>query len=277
MMAQRGVRAGALRALAGALSETGVALDAKCYAAHYRDTLVPGVRDQDFTNDLQAGDGKELARKFRAAHSSSALSVNAFAPFRRHIGDLRIGDTSGFDRLQFERKCPTGIRGGRAPNLDVVVEGANGVIAIESKLTEMMSTKRANFAESYAVQITDERRDQGYYREMMRLRDHPAAYATLDAAQLIKHAFGLHHTFRDQPVTLLYLYWEPRDAERYGIFRTHRLEVASFARKVAGAGTRFDAMSYAQLFAGWQDGPDWLRAHVAALRARYDIDLDLPN
>jgi hypothetical protein len=98
-------------------------LDPKGYVADFRDTLLPQVTLEDFEADLSSGDGNELETKFRAAHSSSGLAVNCFAPFRSRIADLAMPMGAGFDDLRFERKCPTGLRGGRAPNLDVVLSG----------------------------------------------------------------------------------------------------------------------------------------------------------
>ena len=113
----------ALRALRDALARLrpDIAIDAQGYTADFRDTLLPLVTPADFEADLRAGDGNELQTKFRAAHSSSGLGVNCFAPFRHRIGDLALAPGDAFDTLGFERKCPTGLRGGRGPNLDVLV------------------------------------------------------------------------------------------------------------------------------------------------------------
>jgi len=100
--------------------------------------------------------------------------------------------------------------------------------------------------------------------------DAPDSYVWLDAAQLIKHAFGLAHTFRDRPTTLLYLFWEPLHPDACPEFSAHRAEIAAFAERVKGAGPRFVAMSYPELWEGWaQTGPDWLTTHLADLWARY--------
>ena len=69
-------------------------IDSQGYVPRNWDNLIAGVRPIDFEADLRRGDGDELAYKFRAIDSSSALVVNAFARFRRRIADLRflIGD-----------------------------------------------------------------------------------------------------------------------------------------------------------------------------------------
>ena len=250
-----------------------ILIDDKGYAPDFRDTLLPLVTTGDFEADLQAGDGNELQTKFRAAHSSSGLAVNCFAPFRNRTADLTLPSLGPFDALQFERKCPTGLRGGRAPNLDVLLSGPTRVVGIESKLTEYLARHRAAFSSAYAEQIHDDRREQGYFREMLRLVDAPESYVWLDAAQLIKHAFGLARCFRDRHVTLLYLYWEPTNPDAAPEFAAHRQEIKTFAERVAGSTPEFRAMSYPELWRTWQDaGPaTWLAQHLAALRERYEV------
>lgn len=271
-ISQSAVRTRALVALRSALARQrpdGL-IDDNGYAADFRANLLPMVLPEDFEADLSAGDGNELQTKFRAAHSSSALAVNCFAPFRRRIGDLAMPGGATFDQLQFERKCPTGLRGGRSPNLDVLLSGPTAVVGIESKLTEYVVRHRAAFSPAYAEQIRDGRRDHGYFREMIRLMSAPDSYIWLDAAQLIKHAFGMARTFRDRSTTLLYLFWEPQNPDACPEFAAHRAEIAAFAERVAGAGPSFVAMSYPELWETWaQTGPVWLTSHLAELRARY--------
>ena len=252
-----------------------VPLDAKGYAADFRDTLLTLVAPEDFEADLDAGDGNELQTKFRAVHSSSGLAVNCFAPFRRRMEDLILPAAGPFEPLEFEQKCPTGLRGGRAPNLDILIRGPGAVVGIESKLTEYLATHRAAFSPAYSEQIRDARSEQGYFREMLRLMDAPDSYLWLDAAQLIKHAFGLARACPDRPVTLLYLFWEPANPEAHPVFAEHRREIADFAERVAGSTPAFEAMSYPELWARWQEaGPArWLAPHLGELRCRYEVTL----
>lgn len=249
-----------------------VAIDENGYVDSYTDNLLPHVAVSDFEADLTAGDGNELATKFRAVHSSSALAVNCFAPFRTRIEELVMPFGGPFRELQFERKCPTGLRGGKSPNLDVLLSGPNDVIGIESKLTEYLGGHRARFSPAYAAQICDERQEQGYFQEMLRLQEEPDSYVWLDAAQLIKHAFGLANTFRDRKVTLLYLYWEPSDTSCHKAFWKHRNEIERFAQRIAGSTPAFSAMSYTQLWSGWLPNQTaWLTDHVSDLSSRYMI------
>lgn len=240
-----------------------VAIDDNGYVRSFHENLLPLVETEDFEFDLSAGDGNELETKFRAVHSSSALAVNCFAPFRTRITDLGMPPGRAVEHLEFERKCPTGLRGGGAPNLDVLLSGPAGIVGIESKLTEYLVRHRLEFSPAYAEQIRNERREQGYFREMLRLVDEPDSYSWLDAAQLIKHAFGLAQTFPDKSVTLLYLYWEP--------FDEHRQDLTAFAARVAES---TEAMSYAEFWSGWREtAPTWLTQHLDNLAERYLIIL----
>ena len=73
-----------------------IALDEKGYVSEASQNLIEGVHIGDFEADLRQGDGNELEGKFRAAHSSSALAVNTFAPFRTRPDKLRgIGTIGG--------------------------------------------------------------------------------------------------------------------------------------------------------------------------------------
>jgi hypothetical protein len=271
---QSAVRSRALLALQEAFrrQRPDVHVDERGYVGDFRETLLPMVFPEDFEEDLNAGDGNELENKFCALHSSSGLAVNCFAPFRSRITDLNLQSVGGFDSLQFERKCPTGLKGGRSPNLDVLLSGQSGVIGVESKLTEYLGRHQAKFSPAYEQQICDSRREQGYFREMLRLIAAPDSYVWLDAAQLIKHAFGLTHTFKDVPVSLLYLFWEPVNPDANPVFAAHRAEIAEFAERVSGATTKFVAMSYREL---WTDlrktAPHWLNEHLGKLEARYMV------
>jgi hypothetical protein len=72
-----------------------VALDKKGYVSDASQNLIEGVHLSDFEADLRQGDGNELEGKFRAAHSSSALAVNTFAPFKAKPAELRLLGAGG--------------------------------------------------------------------------------------------------------------------------------------------------------------------------------------
>lgn len=267
------VRQHALLGLRKALeaARPGIVLDVHGYSTLFTDNLVSSVTVGDFGSDLEQGSGNELSGKFRAAHSSSALAVNCFGPFKRNLSDLRVCGAEGFTSLCFEKKCPTGLHG-TPPNLDVLMERADRVVAIESKCTEYLSPHTARFSMSYRTSIRDARRQSTWFREMQRLIDEPHAYSCLDAAQLIKHALGLMYCYPDRRVTLLYVYWEPLNAVDVPVFGEHRREIAEFADRIAGTDTVFEATTYDGLWQSWDEtAPQWLRTHLRDLRARYAV------
>jgi hypothetical protein len=74
---------------------------------------------------------------------------------------------------------------------------------------------------------------------------------------------------------LLYLFWEPLDADQFDEFRRHRAELAGVADAVAGARVRFQATSFETLWRDWSErrAPHWLGGHVGRLRSRYSVSI----
>ena len=146
-----------------------VSLDERGYTNSIDDNLLPGVGRRHFEAELMSGDGEELKQKFRAAHSSSALVVNSFAPFKDAPSQLSLLGSVGFGTLAFEKKCPTGLKG-KSPNLDLLAERDDLVVGIESKCTEYIAEKErpagyVPFKPAY-FDIKDERRDGRWFRTM---------------------------------------------------------------------------------------------------------------
>ncbi len=199
-------------------------------------------------------------------------AVDCFAPFRRQLNNISLPGNPSFDTLRFERKCHTGLRG-NPPNLDVLLEGPDGVVGIESKMTEHLTRHRARFSPAHADKIDDARREQGYFSEMLRLMERPDSHAWLDAAQLIKHAFGLKHSFRDRPVTLLDLFWELANPDASPEFAVHREEIKALSTRMTRQSPTFRAMSYPELWLSWACDsarvPGWLHQHLENLQNRY--------
>jgi hypothetical protein len=259
-------------------------LDARGYMSDPRQNLVDGVRFEDVEGDILQGDGSELhgdgrgrPAKFLAAHSSTALAVNVFGPFKKDPSALRMPWSGSFAGLHFERKCPHGVGHGKPPNLDVLLESPGEVIGIESKCLEPIGNHKAEFKPAYDADLREARRETPWFLEMKRLTADAGAYRRLNAAQLVKHALGLAFSFPDRSTTLAYLFWEPSNAGEHSLFSEHRSELDRFAAAVTGGGPDFVWMSYPELW-HWWDGlpgsPDWLDAHVGRLRKRYDFAVD---
>ena len=244
---------------------------------NYADTLranllypmSPQTRD-----DLAAGAGQELKNKSRAPHSSSILAVNTFEPWRAHRGQLELAGIRSFEKITFEKKCPTGL-GGTPPHLDLVAETNDAVVAVESKCLEYLSPdtrKLSAFAPSYKT-LADEYGKRKWFRYVV--DGAPNSLRHLNIAQLVRHWLGLCRVYRDRPVTLLYIYWEPKNWRQVPECCQHRHEIQDFADRVAGDAVSFDAISYRDLWARWEQLPasPWVKSHVVRLRQRYAVTI----
>lgn len=212
--------------------------------------------------------------KCRAPYSSSMLVVNSFARFRRTEMLPVAYDLAGLTRakFRFEGTCPTGL-GGTPPHLDVLACGSEVVLGVESKCTEHLGSKKPEFADSYLKLRDSNRQSPAWIIEMEAIRAIKRAYKHLDAAQLIKHALGISNNYFGKRLTLLYIYWEPTNANSIPEIRDHRAELQEFRARVRGGSPAFHAMTYDDLWKRWEReaSPAWLRAHVARLRERYDV------
>jgi hypothetical protein len=243
-----------------------VRYDKNSYAPRWQDNLMNGLPLREITSDLSTGAGRELDGKLCAARSSAALVVNTFGPCRIDAASLLISGITGFHSLQFEATCPTGL-GGTPPHLDLLAEGKLPV-AVESKCTEWMQSKLATFSSSYD-QLQTSQGHSPWFHQMQHLRREPNLYQFLDAAQIVKHAFGLLKRYGTLDSRLVYLYWEPRNEENWPPCRQHRREADDLAAKVERSNVRLIPMSHRELWAEWgRQGPS---DHEKYLRTRYDL------
>jgi hypothetical protein len=244
---------------------TEVEYDPRGYTARWQDNLFPGLPVAEIEQDFGAGAGQELDGKFCAAHSSAALAVNAFGPWRNGPAALRVAGLTGFRSLRFEVTCPTGL-GGTPPHLDVLADGTS-ILAIESKCTEWMVPKVARFSLSYdSLRISHGH--SPWFELIQDLRINPSRFEFLDAAQLVKHALGLLACYSGRAVRLLYLYWEPGNAEDWPECQRHRAEAEDFANQVRTCCVQLVPMTYRELWSEWS--LQCKSSHLEYLRGRYD-------
>jgi hypothetical protein len=240
------------------------------YVSCPEENLLSSVQLSDFYIDLEAGSGNELQKKFCALHSSSALAVNVFAKWKNNPSDLFLCEKKGFQSLTFEKKCPTGL-GGTPPNLDVFLVNDNLLIAIESKFLEYLTPKKGFFSTSYTKENLPQSEKACWYL-IDRIKEQPKQY--LDAAQLVKHYFGLRnlpHT-KDKEIVLLYLFWEPENWKDFDIFKRHRSEIKDFASYFDKLSVKFIYQSYPELWDEWEQHYK-NTSHVSELRERYYLTI----
>jgi hypothetical protein len=246
----------------------GAALDDKGYVVALEDNLLHGLTRDDLEEEFGAAAGQELDAKMRAPWSSAALAVNAFWPWKQDPSRLWLAGLTGFSsNVRLEAQCPNGVSA-IPPHLDALLERGESVVGVESKCTEYLRGKRQRSARGYFdLAVTEDPRAQSRcYSVLAHLPD----FFHLDAYQLVKHFLGLALTYPGRPLVLVYLFWEPRNADEFDVFARHRLEVEHFASLVDGdEAFAFEPLPYAEKFdelARGDSAPEWL----PKLRARYD-------
>lgn len=245
-------------------------------------TFLPDLPEARILEALRRSPGNEVnSGKFDSPDSSAALVANAFGRFLDRPGDLPplpgvpAGKVETVD-LEAEMRFPWS--GGRHPWLDVAIRTHTTLIGIESKRYEpFRPAKATGFSEVYDRPVWGDNMAR-YSRMMHDLVAGKVGFQTLDAAQLVKHAFGLRTRAHKGALgaVLVYLYAEPKTWASSGKpldparATQHRREVAQFAGMVAGDTVVFVPLRWADLLASWDKVPA-LKPHVSALRDRFGV------
>lgn len=196
---------------------------------------------------------------------STRLVLDSFNRWRDSLDALSLDGRRGFTTLAYNRPGQNGL-GGTPPRFAAWADGPEGIVAVATG-PDNLKRKPADAPASFFETLQDKRRSSPLLGDMVRMAT-AADYVQLDAIALIKAYTGLACAGRD--ATLLYLFWEPLVPTSEDL--QHRAEVAAFAAAANLAGARFAALSYSELWAGWerQAEPGWLAGHVAALRKHYE-------
>jgi hypothetical protein len=241
--------------------------------------FLPGVPVTHILDRLSKAGGNEVeSGKLASPESSAALAVNTFGWFIDRPGLLPpfplLTATFPARMVDVEYCARFPWSGGRHPWLDAVVETDRHLIGVESKRFEPYRDKKAiSLAQAYDRPVWG---DQMAPFEQMRdaLRAGRERFQYLDAAQLVKHAFGLvtDGVRRRKLPVLVYLFAEP--ARLHGnaldpkVFADHRVEIARFATSVAGAEVAFYALSYREWLRTWPSDQS-IGIHGAAVAKRF--------
>ncbi len=217
--------------------------------------FLPGVAVQHVLGRLAKAGGNEVeSGKFASPESSAALAVNCFGWFIPRpellppFPGLRAAFPAELVDVEYQARFPWA--GGRHPWLDAVVITASHLIGVESKRFEPFRDKKSvSLSSAYDRPVWGDA--MGPFEVMRdRLRSGDAVFRYLDAAQLVKHAFGLVTDARrtgKRPI-LVYLFAEPAElagkAIAPSVLAQHRDEIAVFAAAVAGTEVAFEAVSY---------------------------------
>jgi len=223
-------------------AEQGCSHDAKGYVNALSFNLFQPMSlatEDDFNHgsggELRAG-GRASQPKMHALHSSSVLACNVFDHWRSS-GVGPVGKALGIGpciELTFEAQFPTGLPG-KPPNIDVALWVKSGhVWGIESKFTEPFGAPKPSpvFKGKYFPADRPVWSDRGLIKcgaLADALQKGAIKFRHLDAAQLLKHALGLHVNHQDR-FTLCYLYVDQDSPE----CSQHRNEITKFAETVDG-------------------------------------------
>lgn len=268
--------------------------DDKNYLETIKDNLfqVDNIKEkglrQENINAYNKGGGNEIMEitsrpKMSALHSSSALVVNLFqywqdqkdiTPLLKAL-KLEIGNNNnkiGGNAIRFEEilqiKYMDGdkkknVRGGK-PNIDVVIEFEDKIIAIESKFTEPYidgSNKNSEMQDSYIKKeslwkeiphiekLANAIHAQNYQIENCEIKESIEVLRKtkrLDAAQLIKHILGLRtdddkEILKNKEIILLYLWYDVPNSEEA---KEHQEEIEAFASIAKADGINFRHITY---------------------------------
>lgn len=232
----------------------GADLDGRGWTVDFRNNLFQDLH-RDTLDELiargevaPAGSGNRIS----APHSSTALAVNMFDWWRgRDLAPLSAALGISLDRLTgFERQHGFGFD--RPAQLDVEFVSSGGTaIGLEVKLREPYGEVSNPFADRYfdTPGLWHGLPNLERLARTIRLDDN-SPFATLHAAQLIKHALGLRHSYGDG-FTHVYLWHRLPGA----VGDAHAREVERFAA-VARSELTFVALTVGHLLDRIEPGAD---------------------
>ena len=246
------------------------------------DIFLPGVPREHVLERLAKAGGNEVeSGKLSSSESSAALAINTIGWFIPRPADLPA--FPGLDSpdwppiavdVEYCARFPWS--GGRHPWLDAIVETEDRIIGIESKRFEPFRDKKVvSLSEAYDRPVWGDEM-QPFERMRDHLRSGEEKFTHLDAAQLVKHAFGLVTEGRrkSKRPALLYLYAEPRNRGRVAInaadIEAHRHEVANFREMVRDAAVEFAACSYVEWLSSWPIDDPEMNEHRQRVVATFD-------
>ena len=264
----------------------------KNYLETIEDNLFPidepkGLRSENI-DAYNKGGGSETKTithrpKMSALHSSSALVVNLFqywqnqeinkTPLLIALGLVNDNDKVGdVKKIKFEEKLQIKYKDGEiikkvkfgTPNLDVMIEFGDKIIAIESKFTEPYineSDKNSKMQDSYIEKeslwrgiphiekLAKAIHTQNYQIENCKIKESIKVLRKtkrLDVAQLIKHILGLRtdddkEILKNKEIILLYLWYDVPNSEEA---KEHQEEIEAFASIAKADGINFRHITY---------------------------------
>lgn len=250
----------------------------RCMAMN--DLFLAGVPSARVLQRLQAAGGNEVASgKLAHPESSAALAVNTFGWFAERqslfppLPGCEHAGTAECVEVEYCARFPWS--GGRHPWLDAAVLTTTHLIGVESKRYEpFRDTKSVSLSPSYDRPVWGDNMSR-YNAVRDALRSGELKFEHLDAAQLVKHAYGLVSEGRrlgKLPV-LFYLFAEPTERAGQTIpiedLARHRAEIAAFIDAVTGDEVTAVSASYLEWLGTWTGSAE-AKDHAIALRRKFN-------
>lgn len=242
-------------------------------------SFLSGVPSDAVMAALRRSPGNEVASgKFSSPESSVALAANCFGWFleRPHLLPPLPGVPMGQpDQIEIAAEMHFPWRGGRHPWLDVALATPTTLVGVAAHRYEpFRPQKTVLFSPAHTER--DWGRGMSAFNTMRDgLIDGSQHFQSLNAAQLVQHAYGLRTQAlkRARGAVLVYLYAEPAywasgKPVAPARLAQHRAEIARFAAAIHGADVTFVPLAWRDLLAQWARLPA-LAAHAAALSARF--------
>lgn len=254
------------------------------YFRTFKDSVVDGIDQLCFWTDFANGNGNELFEKngippkFLALSSSSAFVVNNFAIFKQKGLKIPFFHDSRIDH--FEYKCPNGF--GTPPNLDLMLRSETKVIGIESKFLEILNKKKPDFSGKYKEFFKSIPDSNSWKNVFEMVCKEKVAFEYLDVAQLIKHFCGLYNTFfttkKAKAIELHYIFFEPKNPDRFKQFKSHKDELKRFSSLLNGEDIVFSYRSYQDFWdliddSNFGEEDKSVKNNFRQVRQRYDFEV----
>jgi len=212
----------------------------------------------------------DLRPRLKRPDSAIALALNSFLPWLDHLDILQLTGVRQFLELNFDTRCPTGVRG-TPPHIELVASGQAGVVGVTVRVFEYLTMRQSSLSAAYTTLAVPT--SLAPWARLMRMTaDDPASYRYVDVPALSKLAIGLGRIFAHRPVRLLYVFLEPMAAAAVP-FAQHRAELARLVELTSESAVPLVACSFHELWEEWCAGeaPTALRAVAMGLRHRYAV------
>ncbi len=240
--------------------------------------FLPGVPTNYVLDRFRRAGGNEIeSGKLDSVESSAALAANCFGWFHPlpHLLPPFPGIDANYPAVAVDVEVCARFpwSGGKHPWLDAAIETDTHLIGVESKRYEpFRDVKKVSLSEAYDRPVWGDLMGP-YERVRDRLRSGDLKYQHLDAAQLVKHAFGLvtQATKAGRAPSLVYLFAEPAALAGHAIPETakrlHREEILAFSEQVSGGVVSFHATTYREWIATWAGSEDVVQHGCTLLSA----------